>query len=193
MWLIGCSRPPHQLAGQKSKPRYEPAVESPDGVYQLAGHISQPRYEPACEAPDSVHELCTVTVHAPDAVCCVQYDSRLRSYMEDYDKLFVVHADNVGSKQFQEIRRVRCPIKHHTNWLAQLQGHFKPGSASCHMQFQDVRTALLDTRQAGWHNCKGSLAWNQLGLTFPLCSPAGHRASWLTQLARHCWTELAFL
>lgn len=38
---------------------------------------------------------------------CVQYDNRLCNYLEDYDKLFIVHADNVGSKQFQEIRRVR--------------------------------------------------------------------------------------
>ena len=39
-----------------------------------------------------------------DAV--VQYDSKLCQFLEDYDRAFIVHAYNVGSKQFQEIRRV---------------------------------------------------------------------------------------
>lgn len=33
-----------------------------------------------------------------------QYDAKLRSYLETYDKAFLVHADNVGSKQFMDIR-----------------------------------------------------------------------------------------
>jgi large subunit ribosomal protein LP0 len=33
-----------------------------------------------------------------------QYDAKLRSYLEEYDKAFLVHADNVGSKQFMDIR-----------------------------------------------------------------------------------------
>ena len=36
----------------------------------------------------------------------VQYDNKLCQFMDDYDRAFIVHADNVGSKQFQEIRRV---------------------------------------------------------------------------------------
>lgn len=36
-----------------------------------------------------------------------QYDAKLRSYLEEYDKAFLVHADNVGSKQFMDIRAVR--------------------------------------------------------------------------------------
>ena len=36
----------------------------------------------------------------------VQYDEKLCHLLDTYDKLFLVHADNVGSKQFQDIRRV---------------------------------------------------------------------------------------
>ena len=36
----------------------------------------------------------------------VQYDEKLCHLLDTYDKLFIVHADNVGSKQFQDIRRV---------------------------------------------------------------------------------------
>lgn len=32
------------------------------------------------------------------------YDNKLRGLLEEYSKAFLVHADNVGSKQFQEIR-----------------------------------------------------------------------------------------
>ena len=44
----------------------------------------------------------------PASVCpCVQYDEKLCGLLENYDKCFIVHADNVGSKQFMDIRRVR--------------------------------------------------------------------------------------
>jgi hypothetical protein len=36
-----------------------------------------------------------------------QYHSRLCEYLDTYDKAFIVHADNVGSKQFSDIRAVR--------------------------------------------------------------------------------------
>lgn len=36
-----------------------------------------------------------------------QYDAKLRSYLDEYEKAFLVHADNVGSKQFMQIRAVR--------------------------------------------------------------------------------------
>ncbi|CAK0745397.1 ribosomal protein P0 (A0) (L10E) [Coccomyxa viridis] len=34
-----------------------------------------------------------------------EYDEKLCHLLDTYDKLFIVHADNVGSKQFQDIRR----------------------------------------------------------------------------------------
>lgn len=34
-----------------------------------------------------------------------QYDKRLCEYLDEYDTAFLVHADNVGSKQFMDIRR----------------------------------------------------------------------------------------
>lgn len=36
-----------------------------------------------------------------------QYDKRLCEYLDEYDTALLVHADNVGSKQFMDIRRVR--------------------------------------------------------------------------------------
>ena len=38
-----------------------------------------------------------------------QYDAKLCSFMEEYDRAFIVHADNVGSKQFMDIRAVLPP------------------------------------------------------------------------------------
>ena len=38
----------------------------------------------------------------------LQYDKKLRDFLSTYDRAFIVAADNVGSKQFQDIRRVRC-------------------------------------------------------------------------------------
>eukprot|EP00803_Ostreobium_quekettii_P011626 evm.model.scf_2551.3 EVM.evm.TU.scf_2551.3 scf_2551:6255-10419(-) len=34
-----------------------------------------------------------------------QYHARLCEFLDEYDKCFIVHADNVGSKQFMDIRR----------------------------------------------------------------------------------------
>ena len=39
-------------------------------------------------------------------VVLVQYDEKLCGLLEAYDKCFIVHADNVGSRQFMDIRRV---------------------------------------------------------------------------------------
>ena len=36
----------------------------------------------------------------------LQYDAKLCGLLDDYDRAFIVHADNVGSKQFMDIRRV---------------------------------------------------------------------------------------
>ena len=45
---------------------------------------------------------------SPASLCpCVQYDEKLCGLLENYEKCFIVHADNVGSKQFMDIRRVR--------------------------------------------------------------------------------------
>ena len=41
------------------------------------------------------------------AILLAQYDSKLCNLLESYTKCFIVHADNVGSRQFQDIRRVR--------------------------------------------------------------------------------------
>ena len=38
----------------------------------------------------------------------LQYDKKLRDFLSTYDRAFIVAADNVGSKQFQDIRRVSC-------------------------------------------------------------------------------------
>lgn len=54
----------------------------------------------------------------------MQYDEKLCGLLEGYDKCFVVHADNVGSRQFMDIRRVRSRVplmpqlldKKHPNW-----------------------------------------------------------------------------
>lgn len=44
---------------------------------------------------------------APSALpLCPQYHQRLCEYLDTYDKAFVVGADNVGSKQFSDIRAV---------------------------------------------------------------------------------------
>jgi hypothetical protein len=37
------------------------------------------------------------------------YDKKFCALLEKYDTAFLVHADNVGSKQFQMIRTVRAP------------------------------------------------------------------------------------
>ncbi len=41
------------------------------------------------------------------AVAGLQYHKRLCEYLETYDRAFIVGADNVGSKQFADIRAVR--------------------------------------------------------------------------------------
>ena len=38
--------------------------------------------------------------------CLLQYHEKLCSFLAKYTKAFVVHADNVGSLQFQNIRKV---------------------------------------------------------------------------------------
>lgn len=40
------------------------------------------------------------------ALWYLQYQNRLFSFLDKYDRAFIVAADNVGSKQFQDIRRV---------------------------------------------------------------------------------------
>jgi hypothetical protein len=42
----------------------------------------------------------------------VQYHNRLCDYLNTFDKAFVVHADNVGSKQMSDIRAVSCSARH---------------------------------------------------------------------------------
>lgn len=40
-----------------------------------------------------------------------QYHARLCSYLDKYDKAFIVCADNVGSLQFQNIRKVGATLR----------------------------------------------------------------------------------
>ena len=47
--------------------------------------------------------------HLPSSV--LQYDEKLCGLLENYEKCFIVHADNVGSRQFMDIRRV-CALLH---------------------------------------------------------------------------------
>ena len=46
----------------------------------------------------------------------LQYDKKLRDFLSIYDRAFIVAADNVGSKQFQDIRRVSCDLALHHRW-----------------------------------------------------------------------------
>ena len=39
-----------------------------------------------------------------------QYHTRLCEYLNTYERAFIVHADNVGSKQFSDIRAVRLRL-----------------------------------------------------------------------------------
>ena len=45
-----------------------------------------------------------------------QYNDKLCKMLEEHDKAFLVHADNVGSRQFMDIRTVRStcgPLRSH--------------------------------------------------------------------------------
>lgn len=44
---------------------------------------------------------------------CVQYEAKLFGLLDEYDKCFLFGADNVGSKQFMDMRAVRSPY----SWL----------------------------------------------------------------------------
>lgn len=48
------------------------------------------------------------------------YAKRFRGYLQKYTKALLVHCDNVGSKQFQDIRKVRKggPRSARKNYLA---------------------------------------------------------------------------
>ena len=55
---------------------------------------------------------CVVSLSCDEVLAVIvfvdlQYDKRLCSFLDKYDRAFIVAADNVGSKQFQDIRRVR--------------------------------------------------------------------------------------
>jgi hypothetical protein len=40
----------------------------------------------------------------------MQYEAKLFKLLDDYDKAYLFNADNVGSKQFMDIRAVRCLV-----------------------------------------------------------------------------------
>ena len=56
--------------------------------------------------PDDTQAKTEREAATEDSISVVQYDEKLCHLLDTYDKLFIVHADNVGSKQFQDIRRV---------------------------------------------------------------------------------------
>ena len=61
------------------------------------------RHWHAAAAPGPPGGSPTLPRPAPTAV---QYDAKLCEFMDTYDRAFLVHADNVGSKQFMDIRAV---------------------------------------------------------------------------------------
>ena len=34
----------------------------------------------------------------------IAYDARMCTYLEEFSRAFIIHVDNVGSKQFQDVR-----------------------------------------------------------------------------------------
>jgi hypothetical protein len=68
---------------------------------------------PRCAAAAADGFLAAATAAASPALLLLlpvpQYHNRLCDYLNTFDKAFVVHADNVGSKQMSDIRAVSLP------------------------------------------------------------------------------------
>ena len=96
-----------------------------------------------------------------------QYRQRLNQYLQTYDKAFIVHADNVGSRQFMDIRKVgAAPLWERSNmggWLWSI-----------------VR--MRETGRGG--SCSGGarLGWRGLG-GYCTAEPGGGEA-WAWELSR---------
>lgn len=61
-----------------------------------------------CYTHNTSYAVCCAVIFAAAAVASSphpQYDKRLCEYLDEFDTAFLVHADNVGSKQFMDIRR----------------------------------------------------------------------------------------
>jgi len=80
------------------------------------------------------------------------YDAKLRSYLEEFEKAFLVHADNVGSKQFMQIR-------------AGLRGQSQVLMGKNTMRPRTIRMYVEETGDDGWANLLPHLAGN-VGLVF---------------------------
>jgi hypothetical protein len=107
---------PHDGAAPKRRERAALAALAPGLGQQRRPSPSLPPLRPcgpaarsqsARGAPRRPPVRCPLTLPphaAPPARS--QYHERLCSYLSGYEKAFLVHADNVGSQQFQDIRRV---------------------------------------------------------------------------------------
>jgi len=80
------------------------------------------------------------------------YDAKLRGYLEEYDKAFLVHADNVGSKQFMQIR-------------AGLRGQSAVLMGKNTMMKRSIRMYVEETGEDSWANLVPHLVGN-VGVVF---------------------------
>mmetsp|Transcript_11374 Transcript_11374/g.34184 ORF Transcript_11374/g.34184 Transcript_11374/m.34184 type:complete len:316 (+) Transcript_11374:120-1067(+) len=80
------------------------------------------------------------------------YDAKLRGYLEEYEKAFLVHADNVGSKQFMDIR-------------AGLRSNSAVLMGKNTMMKRSIRIYVEETGDDGWANILPHLVGN-VGVVF---------------------------
>ncbi len=81
-----------------------------------------------------------------------QYDAKLCGYLEEYDRAFIVHADNVGSKQFMDIRAVRPqPRPSHPPCEARCCGrHALSGTCTDDVPLRLSRRVSVAIRRCSW-------------------------------------------
>ena len=75
-------------------------------VLSFCHHVEQNGEEAERESPSGACSLYQTLPLTSELFRALQYDKRLSSFLDKYDRAFIVAADNVGSKQFQDIRRV---------------------------------------------------------------------------------------
>jgi len=80
------------------------------------------------------------------------YDAKLRGYLEEHERAFLVHADNVGSKQFMQIR-------------AGLRGQSAVLMGKNTMMKRSIRMYVEETGDDGWANLLPYLVGN-VGVVF---------------------------
>lgn len=98
----------------------------------------------------------------------VQYDAKLCDLMDTYDRAFLVHADNVGSKQFMDIRAVRWG-RGPARWgVGTGMGAPAAAAAACHLCARFHRHAAA---------ADAAYVWLISGRCLPPCALAGHPRS----------------